>query len=60
MLRGIYVLVIKLPKSRAITIGKLGTLPFSYGYYAYVGSAFNGVEARITRHLRKEKTVLAH
>lgn len=53
--KGIYTLLIKLDKSRTITIGKRGRISFGAGYYTYVGSALNGLEARIARHLKKDK-----
>jgi Uri superfamily endonuclease len=33
-------------------VGALGTLVFSPGRYIYVGSALNGIEPRVSRHLR--------
>jgi len=60
VLKGIYTLVIKLNKPRTIIVGKLGRISFSARYYVYVGSAFNGLEARIARHLRKEKKLHWH
>ena len=60
MLKGIYTLLIKLDKSQAITIGKRGEISFAAGHYAYVGSALNGIEARVTRHLKKEKSLHWH
>ena len=60
MLKGIYTLLLRLDKSRTITIGKLGKVPFSAGYYVYVGSALNGLEARIARHLKREKSLHWH
>ena len=59
-LKGIYTLLIKLDKSQTITIGKMGKVSFSVGYYAYVGSAMNGLEARIVRHLKKDKVFHWH
>ena len=37
-----------------ITIGKLGKLPITPGYYVYIGSAFGsgGVRARVAHHCR--------
>ncbi len=32
-------------------IGALGTFDFPRGHYVYIGSALNGLEARIARHL---------
>ena len=55
MTSGIYILVFKLERDGCYTIGKLGNIDFPAGYYCYVGSALNGLEARIDRHLRKEK-----
>ena len=54
-LKGIYTLLTKLDKPRTITVGKRGEIPFSAGYYAYMGSALNGLESRIARHLKKDK-----
>lgn len=60
MLKGIYTLLIKLDKPQTITIGKLGKISFPAGHYAYVGSALNGLESRIARHLKKEKALRWH
>jgi Uri superfamily endonuclease len=54
-MKGSYILVIELKKDKTIQVGKLGKIHFKKGIYAYVGSAFNGLEARINRHLRKTK-----
>jgi Uri superfamily endonuclease len=58
--KGIYVLLIQLGKDTDVTVGKLGTLHFPKGLYAYVGSAQNGIEKRISRHLRNEKRMFWH
>jgi len=60
MSKGIYTLLIKLDEHRTITIGKRGKILFPAGYYAYIGSALNGLEARIARHLTKEKALHWH
>ena len=52
---GVYYLVIYLKGERRIQVGRLGCFRFPAGYYVYTGSALNGLEARIARHLRKEK-----
>ncbi|WP_096895603.1 GIY-YIG nuclease family protein [Candidatus Scalindua japonica] len=52
---GIYKLVIELSKNKEIKIGKLGTFVFPKGYYVYTGSAQNGLEKRINRHLSSDK-----
>lgn len=41
-------------------IGGLGKIEFKEGYYAYVGSALGGLEHRLSRHLRQEKTLHWH
>jgi Uri superfamily endonuclease len=48
---GTYALVIYLPRATTIHVGKLGILKFPRGYYLYIGSAMNGLGARIARHL---------
>lgn len=60
MPKGIYTLLTKLDKQQIIGIGKLGKIPFSAGYYAYIGSARNGLESRLARHLKKEKALHWH
>ncbi|RLA82840.1 MAG: GIY-YIG nuclease family protein [Deltaproteobacteria bacterium] len=52
---GTYILLIELPRDCEIAVGALGPLSFPRGFYAYVGSAMGGLEARIRRHLRKRK-----
>ena len=58
MTRGTYALFVHVPYDLSLTAGELGTLPLKAGYYVYVGSALSGLEARVGRHLRREK--LAH
>lgn len=52
---GSYVLLLHLAEDKLIPVGRQGVLDFSAGYYAYVGSAMNGLYQRINRHLRREK-----
>jgi len=59
-LRGTYILLLELPEPNTILVGKLGEIKFPKGYYAYVGSALNGLNARISRHLRTEKRLFWH
>lgn len=59
-MKGIYVLVIELSKNENIAVGKLGTLHFEKGLYAYVGSAQVALEKRIERHLRNKKPLFWH
>ena len=53
--RGAYIIIIRLQKTQRIRIGALGNVAFKEGYYAYVGSALNGLEGRLNRHLSKDK-----
>ncbi len=50
--RGVYVLILHLPRPYRLRVGKLGPIYFEPGYYAYVGSGrgSGGVGARIKRH----------
>ncbi len=54
-MKGTYCLLVELKKTSKIKTGSLGSLLFERGYYVYVGSALNGLERRIARHLRREK-----
>jgi Uri superfamily endonuclease len=54
-MKGAYLLLIQLKKDTRIRIGKLGVISFKEGYYLYVGSALNGLDQRIRRHIRKQK-----
>ncbi len=51
---GSYALLVRLPKSRTVRVGKLGTFKFPRGYYVYTGSAMSGLDGRIGYHLRKK------
>jgi len=55
-----YCLIIELKKDLIISVGKLGRLNFQMGYYVYVGSALNSIDARIKRHLKSEKKLFWH
>jgi Uri superfamily endonuclease len=59
-LKGIYVLITKNPQGRVVHVGALGAIFFAKGFYAYVGSALNGIESRIKRHLRHNKRCFWH
>ncbi len=41
-------------------MGKLENLNFKGGYYVYVGSALNNIDARVNRHLKDEKKLFWH
>ena len=50
-----YQLYIKLTKTIKLKIGKLGEFIFPKGNYIYTGSAKKNIDARIKRHLSKDK-----
>ena len=54
-MKGSYILVLDLVEETRITAGRLGTFVFPSGSYFYCGSALNGLEVRVRRHLRKDK-----
>jgi len=54
-MKGIYVLLMHIDRPVIVDVGSLGRLHFGKGIYAYVGSALNGLESRISRHLSKRK-----
>ena len=59
-MKGIYILLIKISKNMQEKIGSLGRIKFDKGIYAYVGSAQNGIEKRITRHKSEDKKIFWH
>ena len=58
--KGTYCLSIQLKTDQIIQIGKKGKISFNKGYYVYVGSAMNSLDARINRHLGNEKKLHWH
>lgn len=58
--RGSYILLVELATRKDIVVGKLGYVSFPKACYAYVGSAMNGLRARLARHLRKGKKLHWH
>jgi Uri superfamily endonuclease len=58
--KGSYILLIELATKKDIFVGKLGNISFPKATYAYVGSAMNGLRARLARHLRREKKLHWH
>ena len=58
--KGSYVLVLRLDEQIDIDVGKLGLVCFRSGVYLYFGSALNGLNGRIQRHLRHEKKIHWH
>jgi Uri superfamily endonuclease len=59
-MKGSYVLLVELADNKNVTVGKLGSFPFAKGFYAYVGSAMNGLRGRLARHLSKDKKLHWH
>jgi len=59
-MKGSYILLIELENDKNIQVGKLGYIFFKKRFYVYVGSALNGLEQRINRHLRKNKKIRWH
>jgi len=53
--KGSYVLLLEVKQSTTIQIGKKGIYRFPSGHYIYVGSAMNGIDQRIHRHMESEK-----
>ena len=54
-LKGSYILVLNLTTSHRLKVGKLGSFGFAPGCYLYFGSALNGLNSRISRHLKQDK-----
>jgi len=49
--RGVYCLCIAVDKDIDVEVGALGLMAFPRGLYVYIGSALNGFEPRILRHV---------
>jgi Uri superfamily endonuclease len=59
-MKGTYLLIMALPKDSSVMVGKHGIIHFKKGCYAYIGSALNGLEQRIQRHLSTDKKTHWH
>lgn len=55
-----YQLRIEVKRPVRVQVGCLGRFIFPAGRYIYTGSAKRNIEARIARHLRKEKALRWH
>ena len=55
-----YQLLIEVARPLRCVVGRLGEFSFAAGRYVYTGSARRGLEARIARHLRREKALRWH
>ncbi|MFH1100471.1 MAG: GIY-YIG nuclease family protein [Methanobacteriota archaeon] len=60
IMKGTYLLEVYLKENTNICIGKLGWRRFPKGFYFYVGSALNGLEKRIHRHMDPHKKIHWH
>jgi Uri superfamily endonuclease len=60
--KGTYALIMRCRKTSRTMIGKLGQITLRPGFYIYVGSAFGpgGIEARVSRHRRRDKKLHWH
>jgi Uri superfamily endonuclease len=56
----LYVVVARVPRRSRLAIGSLGTVTLPRGWYAYVGSARRAREARVARHLERDKPLRWH
>ena len=59
-MKGVYCLLIRVKKKTEIRVGALGPVMFARGLYAYVGSAQNGLAARLGRHFGTDKKARWH
>jgi Uri superfamily endonuclease len=60
MRKGTYILFLTFHTTQNVNVGALGTLTVEKGEYCYVGSAMNGLDSRILRHLSKKKKIRWH
>ncbi len=58
--QGAYLILLRLARTRRLTVGALGSLLFPAGWYMYAGSAEVGLTARIERHRRTRKKLHWH
>lgn len=58
--KGCYLLILYILQDITISVGSLGYVSFSRGFYIYVGSAKKNLTKRMERHLRKRKKFFWH
>ncbi len=56
----LYIVLTRVPRRSTLQVGSLGAVTLERGWYAYVGSAARAREARIARHLAREKPLRWH
>ena len=55
--KGAYCICIEIGDDLCVEIGALGVIEFHKGRYIYVGSALNGLDSRVLRHMNTSKGV---
>ena len=58
--RRLYVVAAWVPRRETIVVGALGPVELERGWYAYIGSARRGRDARVARHRRADKPLRWH
>ena len=58
--KGTYVLFLTFRSPLTVDVGALGEVFLEPGMYCYVGSAMNGLDQRVGRHLAREKKMKWH
>jgi Uri superfamily endonuclease len=53
--KGAYCICIEVGESLRVNVGTLGIIEFHKGRYIYVGSALNGLDSRVQRHINTSK-----
>ena len=56
----LYIVLTRVPRRSTLQVGSLGPVTLERGWYAYVGSAARAREARVARHLAREKPLRWH
>jgi Uri superfamily endonuclease len=56
----LYIVLTRVPRRSTLQAGSLGPVTLERGWYAYVGSAARAREARVARHLAREKRLRWH
>jgi Uri superfamily endonuclease len=56
----LYIVLTRVPRRSTLRAGALGPVTLERGWYAYVGSAARAREARVARHLARDKPLRWH
>jgi len=57
---GTYALFLDMEREVQMQVGALGPCTFPRGVHVYAGSAMRGLQTRLARHVRREKTIHWH